>query len=240
MEFTFAVFRAGEYLQTLVIDRRSFVIGRSTDCDVRLDSRSVSRQHCEMKLKRAGLTIKDLGSRNGTIVNGKVIVAGTRVLIRETDCIQIGKFSLRFEQAVAENSGSGSLESSRNGKPEQQALLASLEEFIRSQIDGDVPSEDESESDSVEPVGDGPRVPWTATKSTSNLSESIADAINDSTRLPEDSSATDETVTLAKNSDTVEDASELRRLEMRKRLDSMKAKDSKEAANRALKKLFGG
>lgn len=49
------------------------VIGRDADCHLRLASTDVSRKHCELMLDSNGITVKDLGSQNGTFIDGFVI-----------------------------------------------------------------------------------------------------------------------------------------------------------------------
>jgi len=50
-----------------------FVIGRSTDCQLSLDDPLVSRRHAVLRIRRDGVSIEDLKSRNGVIVNGTKI-----------------------------------------------------------------------------------------------------------------------------------------------------------------------
>ncbi len=45
------------------------VIGRQTDCQIRIASSDVSRHHCEIAQDQGRLSIRDLGSSNGTFVN---------------------------------------------------------------------------------------------------------------------------------------------------------------------------
>ncbi len=61
----------------LTADRST--IGRSTDCEVALDVAAVSRRHAEIVREGAAFTLKDLGSRNGTYVNGARVVAPKRL-----------------------------------------------------------------------------------------------------------------------------------------------------------------
>ena len=54
------------------------VIGRSEDCSVRLPSRGwafqmVSRHHCQLEIDPPTIQVRDLGSRNGTYVNDRLI-----------------------------------------------------------------------------------------------------------------------------------------------------------------------
>ncbi|MCK4341436.1 MAG: FHA domain-containing protein [Phycisphaerae bacterium] len=48
-------------------------LGRRQDCHLRIPTRDVSRRHCELLIEKRGLVVKDLGSSNGTFVNGKRI-----------------------------------------------------------------------------------------------------------------------------------------------------------------------
>jgi len=52
------------------------VIGSSESADLRLTDPTVSRFHCEIVVQAAGALVKDLGSRNATIVNGMSVLAG--------------------------------------------------------------------------------------------------------------------------------------------------------------------
>ena len=45
------------------------VIGRQTDCALRIPSANVSRHHCEVAVTDEGVSVRDLGSSNGTYVN---------------------------------------------------------------------------------------------------------------------------------------------------------------------------
>jgi pSer/pThr/pTyr-binding forkhead associated (FHA) protein len=50
-----------------------FYIGRSEECNLRANSDAISRRHCEITVNEADASIRDLGSRNGTYVNGERI-----------------------------------------------------------------------------------------------------------------------------------------------------------------------
>ena len=71
-----------------------FVFGRGPECHIRPNSELVSRQHCLLRVRDNGdLSIRDLGSANGTLVNGSRIV-GER-LLREGDTLQVGPVVLQ-------------------------------------------------------------------------------------------------------------------------------------------------
>lgn len=78
---------------------RRVVVGRSPDCDVVLNTTSVSRQHAELLCDDAGWRVRDLGSRNGTGVNG-TRVAGERAL-QSGDVLRIDEFDLVFHAGPA-------------------------------------------------------------------------------------------------------------------------------------------
>ena len=69
------------------IDRDEFVIGRGSECDVMLPERQVSRQHIKILHEDGHYKLQDLGSKNGTHLNGKQ-VTGT-VPLQDGDEIQI-------------------------------------------------------------------------------------------------------------------------------------------------------
>jgi len=68
-------------------------IGRSEDCDVRLDGLLISNRHASVLNTTAGVAIEDLNSSNGTYINGERITG--RKSIQPEDVVQIGPFLLR-------------------------------------------------------------------------------------------------------------------------------------------------
>jgi sigma-B regulation protein RsbU (phosphoserine phosphatase) len=59
--------------------REATVLGRAFEADLRLDDLAISRHHARISLIGGGYFIEDLGSENGTTVNGKSIAAATRL-----------------------------------------------------------------------------------------------------------------------------------------------------------------
>ena len=68
------------------------VVGRKDDCDLRLDHKSISKQHCIIVKTDGLLLIRDLGSTNGTRVNGQRV---RRAALLPND--QLGVASLKFK-----------------------------------------------------------------------------------------------------------------------------------------------
>lgn len=75
------------------------VLGRHPECAVQLESNMVSRRHARVFKKGERFYIEDLGSGNGTVVNGERI-EGALPLSHE-DRIKLGPIQFRFEEAVA-------------------------------------------------------------------------------------------------------------------------------------------
>ena len=81
-------------LPTLILPRgdRAFVIGRSPECDLALPNMTVSWRHAELRRAAEEWVLTDLGSTNGTRVNGWH--AGQGFIVRAGDCVTFG--SARF------------------------------------------------------------------------------------------------------------------------------------------------
>jgi len=71
------------------------VIGRRHDCDLRIPLLPVSRRHCQLSLNNESMTIRDLGSRNGTYLNGKRI--DKAAVIQPGDYIKIGPLTFALQ-----------------------------------------------------------------------------------------------------------------------------------------------
>jgi pSer/pThr/pTyr-binding forkhead associated (FHA) protein len=250
MEIRLSVCKDDGPTKSLNMHCNPFRIGRSDECDLQLHSRSISRMHCELKVKRSGLTIKDLGSRNGTIVNGVATPVGVRVILRANDQIKIGKYQLGILSisgttlsSIDEVSLTTDVPNSDVPKDESDAggdLLGMLEQFILDHRNH-LPTaetlvlEGGNESDKSHDQ-------WTQLRQPAVEAE--GETLADSGQGSKFSDPTLETtVTIeAKNElppeDMPTDEADARRLELRSKLDGLKAKDSREAADRALKNLF--
>jgi pSer/pThr/pTyr-binding forkhead associated (FHA) protein len=55
------------------LDRVPIVVGRNACCDVRIASNRVSRRHCTISVVAGQVEVRDLGSSNGTLVNGRQV-----------------------------------------------------------------------------------------------------------------------------------------------------------------------
>jgi adenylate cyclase len=76
------------------------VVGRSPTCDLVLNDSSVSRWHVRLAVGEGRCVVKDIGSRNGTFLNGDQI---EEAALRDGDHLVLGQVSLTVHLAVAEN-----------------------------------------------------------------------------------------------------------------------------------------
>jgi pSer/pThr/pTyr-binding forkhead associated (FHA) protein len=77
------------------IAEEQLTIGRHPDSDIFLDDITVSRRHVELKIGSTGYVLSDVGSLNGTYLNGERLEA-TEAILTNGDDLQIGKFKLLY------------------------------------------------------------------------------------------------------------------------------------------------
>jgi len=65
------------------------VIGRSPECSIQLGTPGVSRQHCKLTTSGSQVYIEDLGSSNGTVVNGRELQPLMRAELQHGDRIKV-------------------------------------------------------------------------------------------------------------------------------------------------------
>ncbi|MDC0176065.1 SpoIIE family protein phosphatase [Planctomycetaceae bacterium] len=88
------------------LDGQEVLIGRHPDCGVQLESNAVSRRHARVFLQDGRYAIEDLGSGNGTSVNGQIIENATPLESR--DRIKLGPVLMRFEEGDGASGDIGS------------------------------------------------------------------------------------------------------------------------------------
>lgn len=76
----------------------AMVIGRDPHVDVVIDNLAVSRRHARLLWERGEFLVEDLGSANGTLLNGRPV---QRQAIASGDRVEIGKFRIQLEELPA-------------------------------------------------------------------------------------------------------------------------------------------
>lgn len=74
--------------KVLVFGPGDYFLGRGPECHIRFDTDWVSRQHCLLRVTPFQATLRDLGSRNGTLINGQLLTS--EQLLCHGDVIGIG------------------------------------------------------------------------------------------------------------------------------------------------------
>lgn len=116
-------------IREAVVKPGTTLIGRQTGCHVRIPAAEISRQHCEVLLRGETITLRDLGSANGTYVNGekvdqRVLHAGDMVTIGSVNLLlridgKPSRIDPKYTKASASraNAASGSRISPAAGRP---------------------------------------------------------------------------------------------------------------------------
>jgi Nif-specific regulatory protein len=82
---------------TWTLQDKALVVGRDTDCDIVIADALVSRRHCELNCRGDEIYVRDLGSRNATLVNGRP-VDGCRLQVG--DEVSVGTVSFILTRRV--------------------------------------------------------------------------------------------------------------------------------------------
>jgi hypothetical protein len=81
--------------QRVYVNNGPITIGRLPECDVSVNDSNISRRHAQVRPSATAYVVSDLGSTNGTMVNG-VKIAGEHRLT-DGDIISVGATHIRFE-----------------------------------------------------------------------------------------------------------------------------------------------
>lgn len=96
MPFQLVVVQGRSRAKVVRLGPGSSTMGRQQGCQVRINSSQVSRKHCELFEKLGHLLVKDLGSSNGTFVNGKKI--NQQQVLEIGDELWVGPIRFRIEK----------------------------------------------------------------------------------------------------------------------------------------------
>jgi phosphoserine phosphatase RsbU/P len=117
------------------LDQSQYILGRHPDCNIVLESGSVSRQHAKLLKNGPNYLLEDLKSRNGTFINGRLIGEATKLL--DGDSIRICDIELTYhddgqlsEMTFGANEGSSlgiMMIDDREDEPAMRSVTAKLD-----------------------------------------------------------------------------------------------------------------
>lgn len=125
---------SGKQLGTLIsLGTSKFLVGREQDCDLRPNSEMVSRHHCVFSVDEYTVRVRDLGSTNGTLVNGER--TRTTVVLKPGDRVTIGK--LDFIVVINGDAGTALSETTITGVKDHTTVANALgqsQPMVRQQL----------------------------------------------------------------------------------------------------------
>lgn len=176
MNAQLVMFRADGTRRDFPIKKNRIVLGRTNSCDLRIPLSSVSRKHCELRIEGEQVTLRDLGSSNGTFHNNIRI---QEAALDAGDEIGIGPvvFTLVID-----------------GKPEKVRAVRTIVDAEESNLDdelSDQPFEDETDDsgDSGHTVTEDHDATLSELQATTEDMDTGGDALEKLARIDEDDDA---------------------------------------------------
>lgn len=83
---------SGEEVARVPLSAASMVIGRDPSADIHLDNLALSRRHAQLEQRGADVWIRDLGSQNGTYVNGQRVDG--ELALQNGDSVELGRYTI--------------------------------------------------------------------------------------------------------------------------------------------------
>ena len=108
------------------------LIGRQEDCDLRLDHKSVSKMHCVLVKTDGLIVLRDLGSTNGTRVNGTRV---RRAALLPNDKLSVANFHFRVLFGAVLTTAEQADQTQRIEANELQKVIASADLGPDSEVD---------------------------------------------------------------------------------------------------------
>ena len=102
----------------IVVQRPVMLIGRHPECDIRIDREQISRRHCCLAQAYDRVLIRDLGSRNGVRVNGRMVVE-SRLVPGDEVAIAHLIYRLEADPATARPTAAGGGKPAAAGAPQR-------------------------------------------------------------------------------------------------------------------------
>ena len=94
MDVNLVLFKKNGTQKGFALPSQVTVIGRRHDCDLYIPLMAVSRKHCQLIQNQDTVKVRDLGSRNGTYLNGERVEEAT---VKPGDYVQIGPLTFLIQ-----------------------------------------------------------------------------------------------------------------------------------------------
>lgn len=98
--YKLVVVHKGRIQKNIPLRHSHMIIGRKSESDIQLEEKLVSGKHAEISIKNQHVYLKDLGSTNGTSVNGNPV---EEIELQTGDQISIGNYKLIFVTEHGDN-----------------------------------------------------------------------------------------------------------------------------------------
>src|SRR5438445_674479 len=143
---------------SILLDKPILLLGRDLECDIRFDSRKISRKHCCIAQVGDYLVVRDLGSTNGIRINGVRVVEGC---LRAGDELTVGnhRYQVRWDELAMASSRPSPAERRPHGVPDRHAQRRPPDDDMLELCDDPIPL---SEGFGARPAAkgkSGPQVP---------------------------------------------------------------------------------
>jgi predicted component of type VI protein secretion system len=96
--------KVGARTRLIVFDTQDLTIGRSAENDISVDDPEMSRRHAVFKRSREGCTVEDMGTSNGTEVNGK---PSARAVLQHGHVVKVGGMEITYAETTRAPSSLG-------------------------------------------------------------------------------------------------------------------------------------
>ena len=99
--------KAAGRTRLIVFDTQDLSLGRANENDISVEDPEMSRKHAVFKRSREGCTVEDMGTSNGTSVNGQTV---PRAVLKHGDVVKIGEVEITYAETTRAPSSLGAVE----------------------------------------------------------------------------------------------------------------------------------
>lgn len=99
--------KAGGRTRLIVFDTQDLSLGRAKENDLSVEDPEMSRRHAVFKRTREGCAVEDMGTSNGTAVNGQTV---SRAMLSHGDVVKIGEVEITYAETTRAPSSLGPVE----------------------------------------------------------------------------------------------------------------------------------